>query len=64
MWKITKVNKEYIFNTYTGEPDDYCYTIVITKVDKPFKIKIKKISKDVFSEQEYYIGRIFRKGLL
>lgn len=64
MWKITKVNKEYIFNTYTGEPDNYCYTIVITKVDKPFKTKMKQIPKEVFSEQEHYVGRIVKKGLL
>ena len=57
MKKITKISKQYVNNTYTGEPIDYYYLVIISDSKNPFKTKTKKVSKEVFTEREFYIGR-------
>lgn len=59
VWKITKITKKHKYNIFTGKPRDYYYIIVMTKSYNPFKTKIKKVTKEKFNENEFYVGRNF-----
>lgn len=59
MWKITKITKKHSYNLFTGNPRDYYYIIVMAKDYNPFKTKTKKVTKEMFNENEFYVGRKF-----
>lgn len=57
--QITKIIKNNMYNTTTGEEYEgrYEYTIVISSVDNPFKNIVEIVSDSVFDESGMYVGR-------
>ncbi|PTJ54237.1 hypothetical protein [Mammaliicoccus sciuri] len=58
MWQITKITMEIDRNRKSDGTYGVYYKVVIARLTKPFKTRVKRVSEEVFTEREFYIGRI------